>query len=162
MKNKSVYLCLLFYLIVNTSCSVKTTKILKNVDTTVKQNKTKQEIKLPQEPMFLQEVFFDFNSFEIVNIQDEHNLKLIKRYLLQNKNKKLLLVGYCDERGSDEYNIDLGLKRAEKVKQTLIDFGIDQDRIQTNSVGKVAGNSEEEQRLNRKVVINIVGDVDEM
>ena len=51
-------------------------------------------------------------------------------------NVKLLIGGYCDERGSSEYNLALGQKRADSAKKALVDAGVDASRIRVISYGK--------------------------
>ena len=53
-----------------------------------------------------------------------------------NKDSKILIQGHCDERGTLEYNIALGERRAQSAKKYLIDLGIDPSRISTISYGK--------------------------
>lgn len=48
----------------------------------------------------------------------------------------VLIQGHCDEVGSDEYNIELGLRRAEGIKDYLVSLGIKEDKIKTVSYGK--------------------------
>lgn len=56
--------------------------------------------------------------------------------LQANPNLQILVVGHCDERGSDEYNMALGNRRALSAKQYLVNRGINADRIQTRSMGE--------------------------
>jgi peptidoglycan-associated lipoprotein len=64
------------------------------------------------------------------------------------------IAGHCDERGSDEYNIALGRRRAVAAKRYLTDRGIAEGRIETQSFGRerpaVAGTSEEAWSKNRR------------
>ena len=57
-------------------------------------------------------------------------------FLRSNKNAKVVIEGHCDERGTIEYNIALGQRRAESAKRYLINLGIDASRISTVSYGK--------------------------
>lgn len=83
-----------------------------------------------------QKIFFEYDksdlskaSWEILNKKAE--------WLKANPSKKLIIEGNCDERGTPEYNISLGWRRAEKAKRYLIDVsGISPDRIQTISYGE--------------------------
>ena len=58
------------------------------------------------------------------------------QFLKQHPDQKTLIEGHCDERGSVEYNLALGERRAAAVRNQLISFGVDPDRIQTVSYGK--------------------------
>ncbi len=68
--------------------------------------------------------------------------------------EKHRIAGHCDERGSDEYNIALGRRRAEAAKRYLTDRGIDASRIETSSFGRerpaVQGTTEDAWSKNRR------------
>src|SRR3989337_744623 len=57
-------------------------------------------------------------------------------YLKANKNGRILIEGHCDERGTSEYNIALGERRAQAAQKYLVALGVDQSRISTISYGK--------------------------
>ena len=81
-------------------------------------------------------VNFDYDKFNIRNVD---NLKLFTNALnlnLHNNGYDILIEGHCDERGTIEYNLALGQRRAEAVKQYYIYLGIDIERIKTISYGK--------------------------
>ncbi|MGC8549740.1 MAG: OmpA family protein [Acidobacteriaceae bacterium] len=90
------------------------------------------------EAMFEQNVkpiFFNFDSYKIrpdaqIQIQDDAN------YLIQHPNLKVVIGGYCDDRGSVEYNLALGENRANAAKQALVSAGVSPDRLRTVSYGK--------------------------
>jgi len=67
----------------------------------------------------------------------------------------VVLEGNCDERGSDEYNLALGSRRANAVKRYLVDLGVPASRLRTVSFGKdkpaVQGHNESAWRYNRRV-----------
>lgn len=80
-------------------------------------------------------VFFNFDSYKIrpdaqIQIQDDAN------YLIQHPNIKVVVGGYCDDRGSVEYNLALGENRANAAKQALVSAGVSPDRMRTVSYGK--------------------------
>lgn len=80
-------------------------------------------------------IFFDFDDYSIrKDMWDRitHNVK----YLLENKHLRVELQGNCDERGTNEYNLALGLKRAQEVKKVLVRLGVEEDRITTVSFGE--------------------------
>jgi peptidoglycan-associated lipoprotein len=66
----------------------------------------------------------------------------------------LTIEGHCDERGSDEYNLALGERRAAKVQQYLKDLGVDAKRLETVSYGETKpaarGHDESSWKLNRR------------
>lgn len=86
---------------------------------------------------FVKPVFFAFDSAELT---DEARLTLQGnvRWLLQEKNLhlKFMIQGHCDQRGTEEYNLALGDKRAQVVKEYLVENGIDPSRISTLSQGE--------------------------
>ena len=82
-----------------------------------------------------QRVFFAFNSAEI---SEEANNNLLGQalYLKNHEDTKIQIAGNCDERGSTEYNLALGARRANAAKRVLVNDGIDPSRISTISYGK--------------------------
>jgi peptidoglycan-associated lipoprotein len=82
----------------------------------------------------LQDVFFDFDKYAI-RPGDAEILK--KDYaVLQSSKGKVRVEGNCDERGTVEYNLALGQKRADAAKAYLIKLGADDKRLETISYGK--------------------------
>jgi peptidoglycan-associated lipoprotein len=80
--------------------------------------------------------------------------------LKENVGRKVLIEGHCDERGTREYNLGLGERRADSAARYLMDHGISGDRIRTISYGKdrpiaAQGTQEEIYRMNR-VAISVV------
>ena len=73
---------------------------------------------------------------------------------LKYKEYKLVIEGHCDERGTAEYNLALGQKRADEAAKYLADLGIEKDRIKTISYGKEMpldpGHNEEAWAKNRR------------
>ena len=75
---------------------------------------------------------------------DKYNLKPLAQTTLKNgapaylkyKEYKLVIEGHCDERGTAEYNLALGQKRADEAAKYLVDLGIEKERIKTISYGK--------------------------
>lgn len=75
---------------------------------------------------------------------DKYNLKPLAQTALKNgapaylkyKEYKLVVEGHCDERGTAEYNLALGQKRADEAAKYLVDLGIEKERIKTISYGK--------------------------
>ena len=84
----------------------------------------------------VQDIFFDYDSYE-VRSDASASLSKAAAYLAQNSSIKVLIGGYCDERGSNEYNLTLGQSRANSVKQALVQAGIAADRLRVVSYGKV-------------------------
>ena len=87
-------------------------------------------------PAFMTErVYFDFDK-SVLKPEAQTLLKKKADWLKANANTKLLVEGNCDERGTAEYNLALGERRAESAKKFLVDLGIDAKRISTISYGE--------------------------
>jgi peptidoglycan-associated lipoprotein len=101
-------------------------------------------------------VYFEFDQFDV---KPEYNavLQAHGRYLSANPTSRLRLEGHADERGSREYNIGLGEKRGQAVRNVLLLQGAVADQIATVSFGEerpaVIGSDEEAWALNRRVEI---------
>lgn len=80
-------------------------------------------------------VFFDFDSSEL-DAQDRATLQAQANWLRQFPNLSVTIEGHCDERGTREYNLALGERRAAAVKNYLAALGVDGSRINTISYGK--------------------------
>ncbi len=87
-------------------------------------------------PSFMTErIYFDFDK-SALKLEAQALLKKKADWLKANPNAKLLIEGNCDERGTAEYNLALGERRAEAAKKFLVDLGIDAKRISTISYGE--------------------------
>ena len=100
-------------------------------------------------------VFFGYDSSDL----DSDALELLQdqvAWLKQNSNVSVTIEGHCDERGTREYNLALGEKRAQAVKNYLIGLGINPDRVSTISYGKerpaVVGSNDGAWAQNRRSV----------
>lgn len=83
----------------------------------------------------LRDVHFAFDSFEL----DESGRGVLREdgnWLKDHPRAKVEIEGHCDERGTVEYNLALGAKRARAAKDYLVTFGISQDRLTTISYGE--------------------------
>jgi peptidoglycan-associated lipoprotein len=98
-------------------------------------------------------IHFDFDKAKI-KPADEANLKRKVAILAANGGVQIRLDGYCDERGSAEYNLALGNRRAASAKRYLVDHGVSADRITTASYGEERpldpGHNETAWALNRR------------
>jgi peptidoglycan-associated lipoprotein len=83
----------------------------------------------------VQDIFFDYDSYDVRG-DAQGSLSKSAAYLAQNPNIKVLIGGYCDERGSNEYNLTLGQSRANSVKEALVQAGIAANRLRVVSYGK--------------------------
>ncbi len=87
------------------------------------------------EPLALADVYFDFDRF-VIRSDAQAVLEANARRLKAENGRKLLIEGYCDERGTVEYNLVLGERRAQATKQYLQDLGVPSSQIQITSYGK--------------------------
>jgi len=84
----------------------------------------------------LPSVYFDLDQSAIKSGERSKLADAVK-YLKENPTKKLLLEGHCDWRGTDEYNLSLGDRRARGVKNYLVKAGVEADRLETLSKGSL-------------------------
>jgi peptidoglycan-associated lipoprotein len=80
-------------------------------------------------------VFFSFDS-AVLTSKAQRTLDKQIGWLKRNSNVDVIVEGHCDERGTREYNLALGERRANAVKQYLVSSGISSGRIQATSFGK--------------------------
>jgi peptidoglycan-associated lipoprotein len=80
-------------------------------------------------------IYFDFDKSNIRQDQRER-LEKNAEYLKQNRMVKVRIEGNCDERGTNEYNVALGERRANSAKKYLMNLGIHGDRLHTISFGE--------------------------
>lgn len=84
----------------------------------------------------LQPVYFDLDRYDI-KASERAKLQAAKTYLDENPGSRLLLEGYCDWRGTAEYNQALGDRRANSAKRFLQTLGVPADRLESNSKGSL-------------------------
>jgi len=91
-----------------------------------------------REPDFYQEVRDAYFDYDKADIRPDARAALSKTadFLKANPSIKVTIEGHCDERGSTEYNLGLGDRRASAVKQFMVSSGVPADRISTVSFGK--------------------------
>ncbi len=83
----------------------------------------------------VQDIFFDYDKYDLRS-DAQATLSHDVSYFASHPNVRILIGGYCDERGSNEYNLALGQSRADSAKKALIDAGIAASRIRVISYGK--------------------------
>lgn len=110
----------------------------------------------PDSVLFTKVVYFDFDKSDI-KPEAVPVLRAHADYLLKNSAASMLIEGHCDERGSREYNIALGERRANSVKSFLEAEGVDTAQLSTISYGEerpaVDGHDESAWSKNRRAVL---------
>lgn len=83
----------------------------------------------------LEKIYFDFDSF-VLSAQARDSLSRDAKLLLKYGSAKVQIEGHCDERGSDEYNLALGEKRAKAAMSYLVTLGVPSSQLSFISYGK--------------------------
>jgi len=109
----------------------------------------------PSKNGYSDRVFFETDQYHL-NDQAQATIQAWSRWLKAHPGSTVLVEGHCDERGTREYNLALGARRATSVRNYLIALGVQASRIRTISYGKerpaVAGSNEEAWAKNRRGV----------
>jgi peptidoglycan-associated lipoprotein len=97
-------------------------------------SKISPKYKAETEGMF-EDILFDYDKY---NINDEYKpvLQSISSWMMKNSSAKLLIEGHCDERGTNEYNLALGDRRAKATKDFLRSLGVSSARMDIISYGE--------------------------
>ena len=110
----------------------------------------------PSNPLSTTTIYFDFDRSE-VKAADREVVMAHARYLADNADVKIVLEGHADERGTREYNIALGERRAKAVSQLMLLQGVAQSQIDIVSFGEerpvALGHDESAWSVNRRVEI---------
>ena len=100
-----------------------------------------------------QDILFEFDS-AVLSETAQEILRDKARWLQANPNTRVIIEGHCDDRGTNEYNLALGEKRAQNTLKFLVTLGIDSSRMSTVSYGEerplAAGTTEEARMKNRR------------
>jgi len=103
-------------------------------------------------------IYFAFDSFAIEPLE-RAKLEKTAEYLKEHANTKVFLAGHTDSRGTTQYNLGLGERRAIATREYLIGLGVPQSRLQTISYGEEqlvdSGESEAAYAKNRRVAAGI-------
>ena len=101
----------------------------------------------------LSDVFYDFNKSEL-RTDTVEQLKTNANWIKATPGKKVIIEGHCDERGTNEYNLALGERRANSAKDYIVNLGVDPARLKTVSFGEekpfAADHNEEAWAQNRR------------
>ena len=109
----------------------------------------------------LQKIYFDYDRSDIRS-EAKDTLVDNSAILKEKQSSDVLIEGHCDERGTEEYNLALGLKRAESVKSYLVSLGISDSNMSTISYGEASpealGTDEGAWQQNRRAVLKEIND----
>jgi peptidoglycan-associated lipoprotein len=117
-------------------------------------------LKDPGSPLSKRSVYYDFDMY---NIREEFqpSIEAHAKFLVEHKELRVRIEGNCDERGSREYNLALGQRRADSVKRALTLLGVTPKQVETVSFGsekpKATGSNEEAWAENRRSDIVYIG-----
>ena len=100
-----------------------------------------------------EDILFEFDSASL-SVEAQEILRAKAAWLRENPRARVIIEGHCDERGTNEYNLALGDRRAFSAKSFLVDLGIDESRLTTISYGEekpiASGSTEEAWAKNRR------------
>ena len=125
------------------------------------QGMVRNELTDPNSPLAKRSVYFDFDSNAV---KDEYRDLVTRhsRYMADKRDTRIRIEGNCDERGSREYNLALGQRRAEAVKKVMTVLGVSEGRIETTSYGEekpvAPGHDEASWAQNRRADIKYSGE----
>ena len=89
----------------------------------------------PQSGGVLQDLYFDYDAYDL-SPTEQATLQANANWLQSNPQAKIEIEGHCDDRGTVEYNLALGAKRSQSVRDYLIPLGIQSERLATISYGE--------------------------
>jgi peptidoglycan-associated lipoprotein len=116
--------------------------------------------RVAQQRGYLQDAFFAFDESTLTS-DAQAALSASANWLKKNPQYNLLVEGHCDERGTEQYNLALGDRRANSAKEYIVALGIDGNRIRTVSYGEERpfdpGHDEAAWAKNRRAHLVIVG-----
>jgi len=103
------------------------------------EEKPKEEVVVvapaPDMTVMQEDIYFEFDKSTLTPAAQDNLLRKAE-WLRENADTTITIEGNCDERGTNEYNLALGDRRAESAKAFLVDLGIDPARISTISYGE--------------------------
>ncbi len=109
---------------------------ISNIETTeIKEAPVAMKVSEEEKKNVLRDIYFDFDRYD-VKAEDKPVLRAVADWMLENPDVKLVIEGHCDDRGTSEYNLGLGDRRAKSTKDYLITLGVPADRLQTVSYGE--------------------------
>jgi peptidoglycan-associated lipoprotein len=114
---------------------VDTTPVIPKVQPATFDPNSIAALKDPRSPLSKRNIYFDYDSYVV---KDEYQglLSAHGKFLSTNPKMKMLIQGNADERGSREYNLALGQKRADAVRKALSLLGAKEDQLEAVSLGE--------------------------
>ncbi len=146
-KKLSLAVALVGVALISASCSCPGEKMVKKekgaTKVVVEKSGATQVIKDKNFKVIFQDIHFNFDKYNLTQI-NKYGIKqnvpaildVMAEFMKDNPSVTIKIEGNCDERGTEEYNLALGKKRAESAKQYLISKGITPNRIETVSYGE--------------------------
>ncbi len=114
------------------------------------------EMKKNNASIIINNLFFDFGKWELKE-ESIPELERLDKFLNDNRREKIIIEGHTDDVGSDQYNLELSLKRAEAVRDYLIDKGHSEKRFMIKGFGNkrpiAKGKTKRDRQKNRRVEI---------
>ena len=105
-------------------------------------------------------IFFDYDQYNVDDQEDKKTLESQAAWLRSHRAVRILVAGHADERGTRDYNLALGERRANAARNHLVLLGVDSQRIDTISYGKerpaAVGSDERSWAQNRRAVTMVV------
>ena len=150
-------------LLFTASCAKKVVKselaVTEAAEKTSQQASEIMREKMAAKNMFINEdIYFDFDKSNLLLLAQDV-LRRKAEWLWSNSEVSVIIEGHCDERGTNEYNIALGDRRAESARNFLVDLGITGSRLTTISYGEErpvdSGHNEEAWAKNRRAHFTI-------
>jgi len=151
---------ILVFVVSGCSHTKKETAAVPEEETEVVEIVEEEVVEVPVEVISnLSNIYFGFDK-SVLSREAIQELNEIGAWLLENPNTKIRIEGYCDERGTDEYNLALGERRARSAKNFLVNLGVAPAKIITISFGEEnpadPGHNEMAWAKNRRDEFNIV------
>ena len=164
-KKKSIFL--ISFILISVSCSTTNVteeavydSVVSSVEVSVKDDKNKADEVYDYSSKAIMAnavVYFDFDQYTLSS-KSIQTLRSIAQVMEDNKDLEITVSGHADERGTREYNLALGQRRGEAVRDYLLLNGISKNRITVKSYGEeyplVKGSNESSWAKNRKAEIN--------
>ena len=96
---------------------------------------TDEPARFSEQSGLFEDIYFDFDKYDI-KPEARQVLNTVSSWLLKNSDAKLSVEGHCDDRGTNEYNLALGDRRAKAARDVLIALGVASSRIEIISYGE--------------------------